>query len=89
MKKLLVILFMLSLSLSAWGHSPHAGDSTGLTYGDDVPVDKKSVNLEDFNMKPVHDIVSNIVYSANGGNVNDVVVNGKVLIKDKLINKFN
>ena len=48
-----------------------------------------TLNLEDYNMKPVHDIVSNIVYSANGGNVNDVIVNGKVLMKDKLINKFN
>jgi len=50
MKKLLVILFMLSLSLSAWGHSPHAGDSTGLTDGDDeVAVDQKPANLQDFN----------------------------------------
>ena len=50
MKKLLVILFMFSLSLSVWGNSSHETGSTGLTGGDDeAPVDQKPANLQDFN----------------------------------------
>src|SRR3989338_11356540 len=48
MKKLFVLFFVFSLS--AWGNSPHAGDSTGLTgEGDEASVDQTPANLQDFN----------------------------------------
>jgi 5-methylthioadenosine/S-adenosylhomocysteine deaminase len=34
------------------------------------------------NMVPVHNPVSSVVYSANGPNVKDVVINGKVIVKN-------
>jgi 5-methylthioadenosine/S-adenosylhomocysteine deaminase len=35
-------------------------------------------------MTPLYNPVSSIVYSANGSDVKDVVVNGKVLMKDRV-----
>lgn len=41
------------------------------------------------NMQPIYDYYSTIVYSANAGNVDTVIVDGKVLIKDKNFTEFN
>lgn len=44
------------------------------------------INLNKANMVPIHDICSNLVFSANGSEVEYVIVNGKVLIdKGQLI----
>lgn len=34
------------------------------------------------NMVPVHNPVSHIIYAATGGNVKDVIINGKIIVKD-------
>lgn len=34
-------------------------------------------------MTPLYNPVSSIVYSANGSDVKDVIVNGKILMKDR------
>ncbi|HZX20714.1 MAG TPA: amidohydrolase [archaeon] len=40
------------------------------------------------NLKPVNDVVSNIIFSANGNNVNDVIINGKIILENRLfVNK--
>ncbi|MBL6968052.1 MAG: amidohydrolase family protein, partial [Desulfobacteraceae bacterium] len=41
------------------------------------------VDLKSPHLCPVYDPVSALVYSANGGDVKDVIVNGRVLMKDK------
>ncbi|MFH2106951.1 MAG: amidohydrolase [Candidatus Micrarchaeota archaeon] len=37
------------------------------------------------NMRPMENIKANIIYSTNPGNVNDVIINGKPVMKDKKI----
>jgi 5-methylthioadenosine/S-adenosylhomocysteine deaminase len=44
---------------------------------DIVVLDGKAPNLV-----PVHNPVSHIIYAATGGNVKDVVINGKIVVKD-------
>ena len=44
---------------------------------DVITLDAKAVNLI-----PKHNIVSHIVYAANGFNVRDVIINGKILLHD-------
>jgi 5-methylthioadenosine/S-adenosylhomocysteine deaminase len=41
------------------------------------------------NMQPIYDYYSAIVYSANASNVNTVIVNGRVLVKDKSFSEFD
>lgn len=48
--------------------------------GDIVVIETKSVN-----MNPIYDPYSVIVYSANAGNVETVIINGKIVVKDKKI----
>ncbi|MEM1513520.1 MAG: amidohydrolase [Candidatus Thermoplasmatota archaeon] len=38
------------------------------------------------NLIPCHNLVSNIVYSASGMNVSEVIINGKLLLNDKKLN---
>lgn len=42
-----------------------------------------SLSLDDYNMQPLNDLLSNIVYASRGGNVRDVVINGKVILRDR------
>lgn len=41
------------------------------------------------NMAPAHSIVSNIVYAANGGNVTDVIVDGKFAVRERKVVSFD
>ncbi|MFA6036473.1 MAG: amidohydrolase [Candidatus Micrarchaeia archaeon] len=41
------------------------------------------------NLVPSHNIVSNIVYAANGGNVSDVVIDGKIVMRERKIVAFD
>lgn len=41
------------------------------------------------NMQPIYDYYSAIVYSANPSNVDTVIIDGKVLVKDKSFTKFD
>ena len=49
------------------------------------------IDLNVPNMKPIHNIKSNIVYSANGNIVDSVIINGEILLENKKFifeNKF-
>ena len=35
------------------------------------------------NLLPINDLISNIVYSSQGFNVNDVIIDGKVILQNK------
>lgn len=41
------------------------------------------VETKSINMQPIYDYYSVLVYSANASNVSEVIVNGKVIVKDK------
>lgn len=41
------------------------------------------------NMQPIYDYYATIVYAANAGNVDTVIVNGKVLVRNKCFTKFD
>lgn len=41
------------------------------------------------NMKPLNDIFANIVYNAKGTNVETTIVNGKVLMENRILNEIN
>ncbi|MBS3067706.1 amidohydrolase [Candidatus Micrarchaeota archaeon] len=51
---------------------------------DVVLLDANAVNLN-----PKHDLVSNIVYAASPANVTDVIINGKIIMRDKKILTVN
>ena len=40
------------------------------------------LDISDINMAPVHDMVNNLVYSADAGNIRMTMVDGKILYKD-------
>jgi len=42
-----------------------------------------SLDLTAFNMQPVNNILSNIVYASRGGNVKDSIINGQVVMKNR------
>lgn len=45
------------------------------------------IDIEDAKLKPVNDLIAQIVYNVNGNNVITTIVNGKILMEDrKLIN---
>jgi 5-methylthioadenosine/S-adenosylhomocysteine deaminase len=46
------------------------------------PADIVVLNGKAPNMVPVHNPVSHIIYAATGGNVKDVIINGKIIVKD-------
>ena len=41
------------------------------------------------NLRPVHNIVSNIIYAANPSNVRDLIVNGTLVMRDRKIKTFD
>ncbi|MCK5289983.1 MAG: amidohydrolase family protein, partial [Candidatus Aenigmarchaeota archaeon] len=43
------------------------------------------VNMKDISMIPNHNPVSNIVYSANGSCVDTTIVNGKILMENRIL----
>lgn len=47
--------------------------------------------LETFsvNMQPIYDYYATVVYAANAGNVDTVIVNGKVLVRNKYFTEFD
>lgn len=54
-----------------------------------IEVGKKAdmviVETKSINMQPIYDYYSVLVYSANPSNVSTVIVNGKVIVKDKIL----
>ena len=44
-----------------------------------------TIDISKPHLYPVHDIVSHLVYSANGADVNDTVVDGEIVMKDRKI----
>jgi 5-methylthioadenosine/S-adenosylhomocysteine deaminase len=47
------------------------------------------LDLSSPNLVPSHNIVSNIVYAANDGNVSDVVIDGKIVMRERKIVAFD
>ena len=45
--------------------------------------DMISLDLHAYNMQPVNDLLSNIVYASRGGNVKDSIINGKVIMRNR------
>jgi 5-methylthioadenosine/S-adenosylhomocysteine deaminase len=62
----------------------HAGGIREGKLADLILLDAKSANLS-----PVHDWTSNIVYSANAGNVTDTIINGKIVMQDRKLLTLN
>ncbi len=53
---------------------------------------KADVILVDFskpNLKPLHDVYANIIYACHGGDVDTVVVDGKILMEQRQLNTLN
>jgi 5-methylthioadenosine/S-adenosylhomocysteine deaminase len=44
------------------------------------------VNLESAHMRPVNDVISTLVYCANAGDVETVIVDGKIVVQDDRVN---
>lgn len=57
----------------------NAGSIEKGKFADVVLLDKNA------NLAPSHDIVSNIIYSAGPQNVSDVIINGKIVMRDRKI----
>ncbi|MGQ4834652.1 MAG: amidohydrolase [Candidatus Asgardarchaeia archaeon] len=55
----------------------------------EIAVGKKAdiitVNLKKPHLTPVHDVISLLVYSANGSDVNDVMVDGKLIMENRKV----
>jgi len=47
------------------------------------------LDLSGPNMVPVHNAVSNAVYSASAGNVTDVIVDGKIVVRERKVEAFD
>ena len=47
------------------------------------------IDCDQPNMVPMHDPVANLVYSSNAGNVDTVIVDGKVLMKNRVLTFVN
>lgn len=68
---------------TAYGaESAFVGESTG-TLEVGKRADFITMDLDAAHMQPVHDVVSNIVYSAFGSDVRDVYVDGEPLMRDR------
>jgi 5-methylthioadenosine/S-adenosylhomocysteine deaminase len=48
-----------------------------------APADLILINLDAPHLRPVHNLVANIVHCANGGDVCDVMVDGKWLMRNR------
>lgn len=47
------------------------------------------LDLKAPNMQPAHSLISNVVYSANAGNVTDTIIDGKLVMRDRKILSFD
>ena len=47
------------------------------------------VDLEKPHNMPIHDPISTLVYSANGGDVNTVIIDGKIIMEERVIKTVN
>ncbi|MCX8173192.1 MAG: amidohydrolase [Thermoplasmata archaeon] len=54
-----------------------------------MPADLAVLPLSKSHLQPVHDIHSNIIYSANGTDMRDLIVDGKVVMRDYKIVAFD
>ena len=45
--------------------------------------------LDDILTIPINELFSNIVYNAKGSNVETVLIDGKIVMEDKIINGLN
>jgi 5-methylthioadenosine/S-adenosylhomocysteine deaminase len=48
-----------------------------------------TINLKASHVVPVLDVIGAIVYSSNGGDVNDVIIDGELIMKDRVIRTVN
>ncbi|MGB9635978.1 MAG: amidohydrolase [Thermoplasmata archaeon] len=55
----------------------------------DAPADIAIINLKKSHLQPVHDILSNVIYSANGTDVETLIVDGNIVMKEKKILTFD
>ena len=56
-----------------------------------IGFENRDIVLLDLNgphLRPIHNIKSNIVYSANGNDVDTVIVNGEILLENKRFSKI-
>jgi 5-methylthioadenosine/S-adenosylhomocysteine deaminase len=64
----------------------------GLTDVGSIEIGKKAdiimIDISE-HMTPVNNLLSNIVYCANGNDVNDVIIDGKIIMRDKTIKRMN
>ena len=44
-----------------------------------------TIDISKPHLYPVHDIVSHLVYSASGSDVNDSIIDGEIVMKDRKI----
>lgn len=56
---------------------------------DIIAVDIKNTNINPLHRSSVNNVYSAIVYSAAGSDVSDVIVNGRVLMKDRVVLSMN
>jgi 5-methylthioadenosine/S-adenosylhomocysteine deaminase len=42
-----------------------------------------TINLDEAHLTPIYDPYSHLVYAANGSDVNDVIVNGRILMRNR------
>ncbi|MBU0471009.1 MAG: amidohydrolase family protein, partial [Nanoarchaeota archaeon] len=43
------------------------------------------INLKDTSLTPTHNLISNLVYSANGSCVDTTICDGKILMQDRIV----
>ena len=48
-----------------------------------------TVNLEEPHLQPVHDVVSNLVYCANGNDVSMTIIDGRIFMEDRKVSSFD
>jgi 5-methylthioadenosine/S-adenosylhomocysteine deaminase len=75
-----------SLSMATF-HGAHAlkhGNRLGIL-AEGMLADVITVDLEQPHLQPVHDVVSNLVYCANGNDVSTTIVDGRILMEDRQV----
>lgn len=63
--------------------------SLGLNTGELKPgkkADMIMIDLDSINLKPLHDIYSSIVYSCHGNDVKNVIIDGKMVMENRVLN---
>lgn len=56
---------------------------------DIIAVDIKNTNINPLHRRSVNNVYSAVVYSAAGSDVSDVIVNGRILMKDRVVLSMN